>query len=220
MPKTFSIGGGCVGKIQKIVVPAHQVAHSRGDRQIYIRRIFGIPVELEDARDLGNDRGSLFECRKESIDDLVCQCGKPLSNSGTCQHVANFGHDFLGHTELDRIQFHQEKARTRGALASGSALKKHHAVEYGADLWTIRAHRLDADFAPDNFPHGLRRRGGLAPRHWFRCRLLGHGKGQECRLRKLHHSRPWKGPRECRLPAEVRQSGLSRPQAAGVLQKW
>jgi hypothetical protein len=61
------------GKIQNIVVPAHEVAHSRGDRQIDVRRIFGIPVELEDVRDLGNDHGSLFECRKESIDDLVCQ---------------------------------------------------------------------------------------------------------------------------------------------------
>jgi hypothetical protein len=165
VPKTFPIGCGAIGKIQNIFVPAHEVANSRGDRQIDIRLILGIPVELEDVRHIRNGHGSRFECRKESIDNLVRQWGKPLSHLGTCQHVANFGHDLLGHTQLDCIQFNQEKARARGAFASGRALKKYHAVEYGADLRTISTHRFDVDFAHGKTRRGLGRRGGLVPRH-------------------------------------------------------
>src|ERR1700724_4303331 len=82
MPKTFSIWVGGIGKIQNIAVPAHQVANSRGDRQIDIRLILGIPVELEDVRHIRNGHGSRFECRKESIDNLVRQGGEPLSHLG------------------------------------------------------------------------------------------------------------------------------------------
>src|ERR1017187_3655153 len=74
IPKTLSIGRGSIGKIQNIVVPAHEVAHSRGDGQIDVWLILGIPLELEDARDIRNDRSSLFECCKESYDHRVRQC--------------------------------------------------------------------------------------------------------------------------------------------------
>ena len=77
---------------------------------------------MEDARDFRNDRGSHFESRKESIDNLIRQGGKPLPDSWACQHVLNFSHDFSGHSQLDRIQFNQEKARTRGALAARGRL--------------------------------------------------------------------------------------------------
>jgi hypothetical protein len=108
--RRFPSGGGHIGKIQNIVVPAHEVAHSRGDCQIDVRLIFGIPVELKDARDCGNDYSSFFECHKESIDNLVCQCGKPLSNPGSCQHVANFGQDF---------------SDTQNSIASNSTKRRH-----------------------------------------------------------------------------------------------
>jgi len=165
MPKTFSIGGSGIGKVENVVVATHEVDHPRGDRQVDVWLILWIAIELEDARHFRNEHGALFERCKESMGNLISQCGKLLPDSWTGQHVANLGHDSVRQIQLDHIRFNQEQACSSSALALGGALKKHHAVEYGADLRTISAHRLDADRAPGKILRVLGRRGDPARRH-------------------------------------------------------
>ena len=104
-------------------------------------------------------------------------------------------------------------------LAPGSALKKHHAVEYGADPRTLSVHRFGAGFGPWKTPRGPVRRGDLALRHRSRSLPPGRGKAPGSHLWKAHSARPLKGPFECNLPAELRQSGPSRRRAAGAPQE-
>jgi len=72
--KASSIGARGACKIQNVVVPAHEVARTRGDREIDVRLVLGIPVEMEDARHFRGEHGSLLEFRKKSTDSLVRQC--------------------------------------------------------------------------------------------------------------------------------------------------
>ena len=85
-----SIELGAIGEIQDIVVPAHQVAHPGGNRKIDIRLILRIPFKAEDVRYVRNEHGSLRECRKELIDNLIRQSGELLSHSRTSQYIVSF----------------------------------------------------------------------------------------------------------------------------------
>ena len=49
MPKTFSIGGSGIGKVENVVVATHEVDHPRGDRQVDVWLILWIAIKLEDA---------------------------------------------------------------------------------------------------------------------------------------------------------------------------
>ena len=58
----------------------------------------------------------------------------------------DFRDNFFGYAQLNHRQFNEQQTGSRGTVSPSGALQEDHAVEDGADLRAVSAHRFFEEF--------------------------------------------------------------------------